>query len=103
MSTDDFVRDTKEFTDALDRVIREAIRDTLVEIERGCESSATVAQTCADEAASGSAHSPEWFLGWRSAMLSIAEQARMVANGRTLGSPHVTVVDNVFPLRGDRQ
>lgn len=81
---------------------RSALRNMLVEIENGCETSAKLADTCATEAAVGSAHSPEWFLGWRAAMLAIAEQMRMVANGRTLGSPHVTLLENVIPLRRDR-
>lgn len=79
---------------------RAALRNMLVEIENGCETSADLAHTCAREAAQGSAHSPEWFLGWRAAMLAMAEQMRMVANGRTLGSPHVTLIENI--LNGER-
>lgn len=94
--------DTEAFADAITDVTRDVLRNMLVEIENGCEESAKLADVCATEAISGSAHSPEWFLGWRAAMLSIAEQMRLVANGRTLGSPHATLIGNVIPLRGDR-
>lgn len=88
-----------ETQDQVVDLVRTSMRNLLVEIEHGCEQSARLAESCAAEAVNGSAHSPEWFLGWRAAMLATAEQMRLVANGKTLGSPHMATRENVIPLR----
>jgi len=91
-----------ELVDRITEMHRATVREVLQQFADSCEQQAVLADSLAAEAIDGSAHSPEWFLGWKSAMESIAVVARQIANGRTLGSPRVTPLENVVQLRGDR-